>query len=269
MKKILVVFLGLTINIAYSQNIDIGTLKCFYELKFTKDTLTMQMNDDLLVLQVGDNISKCYSHYSNQIDSIFGLPNKDEVLRQAINKAFSSNTEYPHKRMKTYVYKNYPTGKITVTDGLSAQDYIYEDELNAQKWEVLDSTKAVLGNSCQMAKCTFRGRQWLAWFAPEIPKGDGPWKFGGLPGLILEVYDIGKQYNFLAIGLEKIDEPIFFSKTYVGSNRFEKAKRREFLKAKRAYLMNMGDYIEMESGIDLGSKSSQKFMHYDLIERDY
>jgi hypothetical protein len=33
--------------------------------------------------------------------------------------------------------------------------------------------------------------------------------------------------------------------------------------------MNMGGYIEMETGIDLGDNSSQKIMHYDLIERDY
>ncbi|MRT94952.1 GLPGLI family protein, partial [Ancylomarina sp. 16SWW S1-10-2] len=190
---------------------DESFLKCVYDFEYLKDTLSYKKSDgDMLYLQIGHNCSKCYSYYSNQVDSIFGLPNKDQALRQAINKAFETNTGYPHKRMKTFVYKNYPEGKITVTDGLSAQDYIYEDELNVQNWEVLDSTKVVLGNSCQLAKCTFRGRQWLAWFALEIPISDGPWKFGGLPGLILEVHDIGKQYNFVIIGIEKKEEPNVF-----------------------------------------------------------
>jgi GLPGLI family protein len=269
MRILLLALFVLSTNNIFGQSIDGSIIKCMYELKYTKDTLTKQMNEDLLILQVGRILSKSYSFYSNQVDSIFGLPNKDEVLRRAINKAFETNAEHPHKRMKTYVYKNYPVGKITVTDGLSLQDYIYEDELNAQDWEILDSTRMVLDNLCQLAKCTFRGRQWMAWFAPEIPISDGPWKFGGLPGLIMEVYDIDRQYNFVIIGLEKKEEPIVFSKTYIGNKKFEKTNRLEFLKAKKSYLMNMGGYIEMETGIDLGGNSSQKIMRYDLIERDY
>ncbi len=269
MRILLLVLFALNTNIVFGQSLDDSRLKCMYELKYNKDTLTRQMNEDLLILQVGKKLSKCYSFYSNQVDSLFGLPNKDEAIRRVLNKAFDTNTEYPHKRMKTYVYKNYPKGKMTVTDGLSNQDYIYEDELNAQHWEILDSTETVMGNVCQLAKCTFRGRRWMAWFAPEIPISDGPWKFGGLPGLIMEIYDIGRQYNFVIVGLEKKEEPIVFSKTYVGSKKFEKTNRLEFLKAKKRYLMNMGEYIEMETGIDLGSNSSQKIMRYDLIETDY
>ncbi|WP_195715302.1 GLPGLI family protein, partial [Ancylomarina sp. 16SWW S1-10-2] len=254
--------------------LDESFLKCVYDFEYLKDTLSYKKSDgDMLYLQIGHNCSKCYSYYSNQVDSLLCIPDYDKkfwkIFKNAMDKEGASSSNYPHKRMKTYVYKNYPEGKITVTDGLSLQDYIYEDELNAQNWEVMDSTKMVLDNPCQLARCTFRGRQWMAWFTSEIPISDGPWKFGGLPGLILEVHDIGKQYNFVIIGIEKNEEPIVFSKTYVGSKKFGKTKRLEFLKAKKAYLMNMGGYIEMETGIDLGSNSLQKIMRYDLIERDY
>ena len=29
---------------------------------------------------------------------------------------------------------------------------------------------------CQKAECDFRGRRWEAWFTPEIPVSEGPWK---------------------------------------------------------------------------------------------
>lgn len=255
------------------QTLDTAHLKCQYQYYWRNDTLSGKTRDDLLILQIGGNISKSYSHYSNQVDSISALPNGDKIMGKMIDNAMKNGDfmkgNYLHKRMKSYIYKNYPQGKITVTDGLSLQDYIYEDELNAQDWLFIDSTKTILNYSCQMATCVFRGRQWTAWFAPDIPISDGPWKFGGLPGLIMEVYDLGSQYHFTIIGLQKVEnEPIIFSETYVGSKKFEKTNRLDFLKAKKKYLMDMNGYIHMETGIDLSGGKAAKIMRYDLIERD-
>lgn len=260
-------------NIFGQKIIDNTQFKCQYKFLYASDTLAQKIQDDLLILQIGVNISKCYSYYSNQVDSISALPNWYEIMKKHLDYAFSkkeiNSNDYPHKRMKAYIYKNYPRGKMTVTDGLSLQDYVYEDDLNAQDWQVADSIKTVLDYPCQMAVCHFRGRQWTAWFTPDIPVSDGPWKFGGLPGLIMEVFDRGKQYHFNIIGLEKTEEPIVFSETYVGSKRFEKTSRIDFLKAQKKYLMNMSGFIEMETGIDLSDGSPAKVMRYDLIECDY
>ena len=50
----------------------------------------------------------------------------------------------------------------------------------------------------------------------------------------------GNQYVFTIVGLQKVeDEPIYFSETYVGSKRFEKSNRINFLKAKKKYLMDI------------------------------
>ena len=241
MKKIFTLICMLVISSAvFSQGktIDNAYLKCQYEYICKEDTLSDKTSDDLLILQIGENISKCYSYYSNQVDSIRALPNWSEIMKKHLDYAFSKEkinpNDYPHKRMKAYVYKNYPQGKMSVTDGLSLQDYVYEDELNAQQWEMHDSTKTILDYPCQMAECDFRGRQWTAWFSTNVPVSDGPWKFGGLPGLIMEVYDKGSKYHFTIIGLKKVEnEPIIFSESYVGSKRFEKTNRLDFLKAKK------------------------------------
>ena len=276
MEKMIYFLLFLLIPIlGFSQKkLDNAYLKCQYEYIWKQDTLSGKTRDDLLILQVGENLSKCYSYYSNEVDSIMALPNGDELWTQIfeaeLKKKGVAARNFPRKRMRTYVYKNYPSGKMTVTDGVSLQDFIYEDELNAQQWEIKDSTKTILDYPCQMAACNFRGREWTAWFTTDIPVSDGPWKFGGLPGLIMEAYDKGNQYVFTIVGIQKVtEEPIIFSETYDGSKRFEKSNRINFLKAKKKYLMDMNGYIEMETGIDLSGGNPPKIMRYDLLELDY
>lgn len=253
--------------------IDKAYIKCQYKHTWQFDTLENIVRDDLLILQIGKNISKCYSYYTFQSDSLIKTGNFNKVFRESFSKAVAKDginaTNFPHKRMGTYVYKNYPAGKMTITDGVNRQNYIYEDDLNTQNWQISDSTKSILDYPCQMAESDFRGRHWTAWFAPDIPVSDGPWKFGGLPGLIMEVYDRGQQYHFTIIGLEKVNDiPIVF--TYFKDRaKYEKTGRKDFLKARKRYLMDMSGYIEMETGIDLSDGTPAKVMRYDLIERDY
>ena len=254
--------------------IDRAYMKCLYRYVYLNDTLTGKTKDDLLILQIGKSISKCFSHYSNQVDSLSALPNGDMIIGKMIDDAMNNGEfmrgNYPHKRLKTYIYKNYPEGRMTVTDGLILQDYCYADSLHTQIWTIGDSTREVLGYTCQQATADFRGRRWTAWFATDIPVSDGPWKLGGLPGLILEAYDEGQQHVFTAVGLERVkDEPIIFNRSFGDNQKFEQTNRLEFLRSKKKSLMDLNGYIQMETGIDLSQGKPQKVMRYDLLERDY
>ena len=254
--------------------LDRAYMKCLYRYVYLNDTLTGKTKDDLLILQIGKSISKCFSHYSNQVDSLSALPNGDMIIGKMINDAMNNGEfmrgKYPHKRLKTYIYKNYPEGCMTVTDGLILQDYRYVDSLHTQTWTMGDSTREVLGYTCQQATADFRGRRWTAWFATDIPVSDGPWKLGGLPGLILEAYDEGQQHVFTAVGLERVkDEPIIFNRSFGDNQKFEQKNRLEFLRSKKKSLMDLNGYIQMETGIDLSQGNPQKVMRYDLLERDY
>ena len=59
-------------------------------------------------------------------------------------------------------------------------------------------TKKIGNFLCQKAVSNFRGRDYVAWFAKDIPVHAGPWKFYGLPGLILEVYDENGKFHIQA-----------------------------------------------------------------------
>lgn len=65
-------------------------------------------------------------------------------------------------------------------------------------WTLNDEFKIISGYNCQKATVNFRGRTYEAWFTTEIPLPYGPWKLGGLPGLILEAYDLSKAVLFNA-----------------------------------------------------------------------
>ena len=253
--------------------IDRAHMKCLYRYVYTFDTLKNELRDDLLILQIGKEVSKCYSYYTFQSDSLQRTPDGAKVWSELFRRAIEKDGiygDFPHVRMSTYVYKNYPTGQMTITDRISSQGYRYADLLHAQMWTMGDSTREVLGYTCQQATTDFRGRRWTAWFATDIPVSDGPWKLGGLPGLILEAYDEGQQHVFTAVGLEWVkDEPIIFNRSFKGNRKFEQTNRLEFLRMERRFLMDSNSFFQMETGIDLLGDEPNRVMRYDLLERDY
>ena len=253
--------------------LDRAHMKCLYRYVYTFDTLKNELRDDLLILQIGKEVSKCYSYYTFQCDSLQRTPDGAKVWSELFRRAIEKDGiygDFPHVRMSTYVYKNYPTGQMTITDRISSQGYCYVDSLHTQTWAMGDSTREVLGYTCQQATADFRGRRWTAWFATDIPISDGPWKLGGLPGLILKAYDEGQQHVFTAVGLERVkDEPIIFNQQDGRNRRFEPTNRLDFLRMERRFLMDSNSFIQMETGIDLLGDEPNQVMRYDLLERDY
>lgn len=56
------------------------------------------------------------------------------------------------------------------------------------------------GYKIQKATTEYLGRNWIAWFTNEIQIQDGPYKFSGLPGLILKISDEKNDHVFNFIG---------------------------------------------------------------------
>jgi GLPGLI family protein len=102
------------------------------------------------------------------------------------------------------VYIGYPqNGKLMQIVNLDAAGiYQYTEDMPTRQWKIESEHKKVLGYDCQKATCTFCGRTYEVWFAADIPLSYGPYKFGGLPGLILELVDAKNEYHFIAKGIE-------------------------------------------------------------------
>ena len=271
----ILLFMALAVHSSAQKDVlDHASMKCMYRATQLKDTLDVAFYEDLLILQIGPQVSKCFSYYTFQNDSLRQTPEGQRQARELFNRALADLhkhrdrsrflNSFPRNRTVTIVYKNHPAGAITVTDGLREDQVTYRDTLNAQQWTMTDSTREVLGYTCQQATADFRGRHWTAWFATDIPVSDGPWKLGGLPGLILEAYDEGHQYTFTAVGLERVaEEPIVFTRRG-GKNGYRTVDRRAFLKAKMFDLTHGGALGA--SGL---KSTDYEPVYMDLIERDY
>lgn len=122
---------------------------------------------------------------------------------------------------------------------IARQTLYYKEPTIAIKWKITNSKKQISGYLCQLATTSFAGRDIEAWFTREIPYSDGPYKFKGLPGLILEVNDTKNHYRFDFIKTEKPLEKIFITH-YEGAISTTKQK---FNQAKRDYEVNLSDRI--------------------------
>lgn len=79
------------------------------------------------------------------------------------------------------------------------QPTIIEDMGVVLNWQITNEQKNLQDFSCTKAILNFRGREFIAWFTTEIPVAHGPWKFHGLPGLILEVHDVNNIFGWSAV----------------------------------------------------------------------
>lgn len=72
-------------------------------------------------------------------------------------------------------------------------------------WTVrADSIKEYQGLSVVFATGHYGGRDYEAWFTPQIPYPVGPYRFGGLPGLIVTLNSTDDYVNYELLRIEEI-----------------------------------------------------------------
>jgi len=82
---------------------------------------------------------------------------------------------------------------------------IYRDTLYPMQWAITGAKKQIGQQQCLQATTFFKGRSYTAWYNPEIPIFDGPWKLGGLPGLIVEAQDDEGLLKFEMATMKSVD----------------------------------------------------------------
>lgn len=123
---------------------------------------------------------------------------EDENIQMEFDLTLKRPTRY-----EVYIHraqKNILSQSSIFKDG-AVKPCVVLEQTGSVNWEISDEFKKIGSFSVQKATSTFRGRNYTAWFTTEIPIPIGPWKFHGLPGLILEVQDdeMGVQFLFSSI----------------------------------------------------------------------
>lgn len=161
-----------------------------YEMAYLKDTTQPdKISYDEIILEISGGLSKSYSYKLFHYDSTYTDSNKK-----------GAHT-YPSPKSSAFpvdVVKNYRDNEMTVYHRAPSDGPIFEykEKMNLFDWKITSEMKEILGYSCVKATCDFRGRKWNVWFTMDISLQDGPWKFNGLPGLILKAEDEKGDYVF-------------------------------------------------------------------------
>jgi Protein of unknown function (Porph_ging). len=243
--------------------------KCIYIARYVKDTISMtQGTEDRFILNIGDSFSFGHSYLSYFGDSL-QKANLTLWIDRITNAAKSGTVSTLYGWIKkAQLYKDYKEKKITVRDNISSYSYNYEDSLNSQTWMIEEDTMTIAGYLCQKAVCDWRGRSYEAWFTAEIPVSEGPWKFYGLPGLILSLYDTKRHYEFELIEFKNTDQKInlesFTSRPFRLSGK--KIERKEFLSVKYG---KRGELIVSSEMAKIGLTYKPVSRNYNYIELDY
>lgn len=101
------------------------------------------------------------------------------------------------------IYQFPVAGKMMRLESLITP-YLIEETMPVINWKISADTASFGTLHCQKATAHFKGRDYTAWFCPDLPFRAGPWKLNGLPGLIVEAYDTNKEVEFKFDGMEQV-----------------------------------------------------------------
>lgn len=261
-----------TDEIIKTEPIDDALFSVQYETSFLPDTLSPDKRlKETMMLKAGRICSSYYSYAAFLRDSAMTADREKgagmDVIRENAMR-FQSMINYK-------VYKNYPAGKVTMLDQVAMNSYRCEEENESPAWELHDETMEVISYTCHKATCRFRGRDYTAWFTPEIPRSEGPWKLHGLPGLILKAEDSKGHYTFEATGIVQAGEE---EKILFGANGFEPISRKNLNKMHerntadpvgfaKASNPNMQIIIKGPDGEEMRSPKNMPFNPIELEEK--
>lgn len=193
MKSIFCIISILTIGLTNAQ-----THRFLYGLEYKLDSLQSEPEKRIMVLDVDPEDVKYYDYIFLQKDS----------ANTATNSQNSTWTKQIPVTRKINSFEN----MNFVAVGFDFYKFTTVDQI---EWKLEQETGKKQKLDVQKATASFGGREWIAWFTREIPINEGPYKFKGLPGLILEIQDTKGQYKFTLIRNQNLPE------TYDTSNILE------------------------------------------------
>lgn len=210
------------------------TTRFIYELRMKPDTTNReQIVTENVVLDITGQHSIFYSEKRFQRDSVM------TKMRETKNFNFDRSSMENYRTKVNYVVsKDYPQALVTFKNRLGADEYLYK-EAQPMTWEVLPETSKIGEYAVQKAKTQYGGRLWYAWFTMDIPLPDGPYKFYGLPGLIVKVEDDKGDYSFDLKESKKVEAPAVFSSRRPAIE----IEKKDYLKQEQRYKENPLSFI--------------------------
>ena len=197
MKKLIITFILLLGIIINAQN-----QRFIYEYKYVTDSTAKDKQEtEIMLLDVIPKGSKFYSKDTFESDSLMEA-NMEKQIQAGTSEVDFSGMKFKGK-ISYSVEKSYPDYSVNFFNNLAADEYMVQDG-RKQNWKILSDKEKIGGFAAQKAVCNFGGRKWVAWFTTDLPIQDGPYKFYGLPGLIVKLEDATRSHLFELKGNKKL-----------------------------------------------------------------
>lgn len=219
--------------------------KVLYESKYVIDVEKNTIAEGQLLLEIGGSTTKCYNLNMVKRDSI----SRVLMAQNAPTKEYEQQYRNYRGGLTWTVFSNFPANQTTTVDEFAGSNMLVtrcEESMEIPEWKITAETQEVLGYTCTLATTSFKGREWKAWFALDLPMDAGPWKLRGLPGLILKAEDAEQHYCFTATGFEKAkpDEQIYDRI----SPKAEKMDRKKYEGLMEFYTSDMMGFMASVTG---------------------
>lgn len=228
MRKILIFVFFNFFSVLWSQSKnDISDFKVKYYMIMASDSTLLKNQSESSLFSYSLLFNSSKSIYYDETAKTF----YDYLRNNKGNYAQLSIDSYP--KSQSSVYKE--NDKILVTLPIGNRN-LYRYEEPELKWEIMKGKqKKVLSYVCNLAKTTSdTGKVYYAWYTPSIPISEGPFRFKGLNGLVLEVYNEEKTIKINAVEIKKENQLIEALK-YV---RIYDVSKSQFLKKRKEFILN-------------------------------
>lgn len=204
MKKLLSIFFIALIAFVSAQESKETANRFFYELTFKPKKDSTKLEKVITILDITDKKSIYQDYTMIAQDSIMKIE-MEAIQKSGMMKDLSKSLKTP--KISARIYKTYPSMKVQYVDkiasGFTPTNIGYSEELKFN-WNILNDKQKIGEYNTQKATMEFGGRKWTAWFSTDIPFQDGPYKFFGLPGLIVKIEDDEKNYSWVLQGNRKV-----------------------------------------------------------------
>ncbi len=158
-----------------------------YLLKYKPNTLNQDyVNQELYSLQIGNNRAFFISENALKFDSLF-------MAKYNKNKDVIDLSDIPVSKSNFLIIQTIDHSQFYESVGMTLLSY---DSPVINNWKLVDEKKVINSITCKKAEVRYKGRDWTAWYTTEIPFPYGPYKFSGLPGLIVKITDKTGDYDF-------------------------------------------------------------------------
>lgn len=196
-KITLILIFILSFNIIHAQD---SANRFLYELSYKPNKDSSKIIKQIVILDITDEKSIYRDYLSVSQDSLIL-----DAIQKSQKAGIRLDIEKIYKIPKfTYkVIKNNSVKQVNYTD-MILQDQIGYVEPIDFKWKIENEKMNINEWDTQKATTFYAGRKWIAWFTTKFPFQDGPYKFSGLPGLIVKIEDEFKNYSWVLSGIEKI-----------------------------------------------------------------